>query len=329
MPKGYKQLTYEQRCQIYALKKRGFSYSQIANDIQVHRSTISRECSRNKGKRSYRFKQAQEFASNRRHLASKSARRVTLEMLSFIQQQLNSVRASPQQISGRMSQQGMSTLSHETIYRLIYRDKKKGGAWHTFLRRKGKKYNRRSAVNAGRGCIPGRVDIDQRPSIVEEKSRFGDIELDTIIGANHQGVIVSMVDRASKLTKLVLLKNRKAQNVTHAISHALKPYMPHIKTHTADNGKEFADHATITKNTHAKVYFAKPYHSWQSGLNEHTNGLIRQYFPKNTNFLKITAKDVQNVEDALNNRPRKILNFKTPNVVVQELIQISPRALHC
>ena len=327
MPKGYKQLTYEQRCQISVLKKSKISQRSISSILKVSPSTVSRELTRNKGKRGYKEKQADGLSVARRSKANSIKYRITDEAKEFVLDQLATVGSSPVQISGRMVVLGLNKISHESIYRIIADDKKGGGSLYKSLRRRGKKYNYRRGKTSGRGCIPGRIDIDERPSIVEKKERWGDIELDTIIGVKHKGAIVSMVDRASKLTKLALVKSKEAALVTEAIINSLTDFI--IETFTADNGKEFASHAIITKETGAPVYFAKPYQSWQRGLNEHTNGLVREYFPKGTDFHSISESDVQRVENILNNRPRKILNFKTPNEVMRELTDLHNVALHC
>lgn len=318
MPKGYHQLTYEQRCQICTLKANNFSQNYIAKQINTSASTISRELSRNSCNGTYHFKAANQKAKERRSMLNKS--RLTQASRNFIIQQLQQNQASPVQISGRMKRQKIPSVSHEYIYRMIRRDKQNGGKLYLHCRHQGKKYNKRLGKTAGRGCIPHRKDIDHRPRVVDKKQRVGDIELDTVIGAKHQGAIVSMVDRASKFTKLVLVRNKEAKSVTRAIVDTFSKYQGIVKTFTADNGKEFAYHQEITNKTGADVYFAKPYHSWQRGLNEHTNGLIRQYFPKKTNFLNITEKDLQQVEDVINNRPRKILNFQTPKEVFIMLV---------
>lgn len=306
----YHHLTYEQRCQIYALKKRGLSSRAIGRDLQVHHSTICRELVRNSGKRGYRYKQAQSISESRR--VGRYCR-FTPEVRVIVESKL-SLQWSPEQISGWLEREsGQPVISYERIYQHIWQDKHRGGNLYQHLRHRGKKYNRRGTSKAGRGCIPNRIDIDQRPAIVEQKKRIGDWELDTIIGAYHKGAIVSMVDRASKLTKLVKVENKAAQGVTQALIHALKPIEKHVLTLTADNGKEFAQHQQIANNLKTEFYFAKPYHSWQRGLNEHTNGLVRQYFPKSMNLLTITPETLQTVENLLNNRPRKVLNFQTPN----------------
>lgn len=226
---------------------------------------------------------------------------------------------SPVQISGWLKKWGKASISHETLYKYIWKDKQEGGVLYKHLRHQGKKYNKRSKGTAGRGCIPGRVDIDKRPPIVEEKSRLGDWELDTIIGAGHNGVIISMVERRSKLTKLAKVSHKTAEEVGRKLIETLGPIKDFVYTMTADNGKEFAYHQMVGIKLEAGFYFAKPYHSWERGLNEHTNGLIRQYFPKTKSFSDITDKEVKEVETMLNNRPRKVLNFETPLEVFDRL----------
>ena len=173
-------------------------------------------------------------------------------------------------------------LVMNTIYRHIWKDKSSGGSLYKHLRHSGKKYNKRSSVAAGRGHIPNCVDIDERPKIVEQKTRIGDWEGDTIIGAKHQGAIVSLVDCCSKFTVLKKIDRKTAKAFTKAAVEKLGglSLLLLVITITLDNGKEFADHVTIADKLGAKVYFAKPYHAWERGLNEHTNGLIRQYFQK-------------------------------------------------
>ena len=319
MPEGYHHLTRDQRCQIYALKKRGDSISIIANELEVHRSTIYRELKRNAGKRGYRFKQANQKALERRKIASNQKRKMTSATVSFIEEKLK-LQWSPVQISGWLRKQvGMTTVSHETIYQHVWADKRAGGSIYKELRHSGKKYNKRSKGTAGRGCIPNRVDIDERPAIVEEKSRLGDWELDTIIGTGQSGAIVSMVDRASKLTMLVKTSGKTAQEVTRALLSRLSPIKEFVLTLTADNGKEFANHQEVSVALDSGYYFAKPYHSWERGLNEHTNGLVRQYFPKSKRFDEISSEDLMEVEILLNNRPRKVLDFLSPIEVFEQL----------
>jgi len=262
--------------------------------------------------------------------ASVQACKMTRSRVALIETKLRCEQWSPRQISGWLESAGYGGVSHERIYQHIWADKKKGGSLWKHLRHNGKKYNKRKGKNAGRGLIPNRIDIGERPAIVDAKERLGDWEGDTIIGKDHKGAIVSLVDRASKLTKLILLPNKTAEAVTNAIVTALKPLASNTKTLTFDNGKEFAGHTDITQALNAACYFAKPYHSWERGLNEHTNGLVRQYFPKGTDFSTLPQKAVQRVENLLNTRPRECLNFKTPNeIFVAKSQQNALVALHC
>jgi IS30 family transposase len=193
MPEGYHHVTRDIRSQIYALKATGSSLRNIAKVVNRHASTISREIKRNTGGRGYRYKQADAKAVERRSNASRTSKKVTPELITRIEENLRE-EWSPEQISGRLKLEGI-TISHEAIYQHIWKDKRSGGSLYTHLRHHGKKYNKRSSGKAGRGCIPNRLDITERPSIVEEKTRIGDWEGDTIIGVKHQGAIVSYVDR--------------------------------------------------------------------------------------------------------------------------------------
>lgn len=315
MPKGYHHLTYEHRCQIFAHLQSGHSKAAIARLIGVAPSTISRELDRNGGKRGYRIPQAQAKASKRRKEASLTPRKMTPDLVNLVEEKLTGEQWSPDQISGWLKRHGIANISHETIYRHIWADKKSGGTLYIHLRHSGKKYNKRKGKTSGRGLIPNRTDIDQRPAIVAEKSRIGDWEADTIIGAGHKGAILSHVDRMSKYTKLAKLPNKTSAAVVKACARILGPIADRIETITYDNGKEFAAHAEIAAGLGAQTYFAKPYHSWERGLNEHTNGLVRQYFPKGTDFSTLTHAEVKSVEDKLNSRPRKVLGYRTPHEV--------------
>ena len=264
MPEGYLHLTCEQRSQIYALLQSGHSQAHIARQIGVDPSTISRELVRNTGARGYRFKQAHEKASQRRQEASDKPRKMTPDLVELIEEKLTQEQWSPDQISGRLAKDGVAFISHERIYQHVWKDKKDGGTLYLHLRHSGKKYNRRKGKNSGRGLIPNRVDIDQRPPIVAAKSRIGDWEADTIIGANHKGVVMSHVERTSKYTKLAKLPDKNANFVVQACARVLLPLADRIETITYDNGKEFAAHAQIVTSLGALSYFAKPYHSWNA-----------------------------------------------------------------
>lgn len=317
-------LTLDERCHISVLRESGLSSYAIAEEIGVNQSTISRELRRNRHEgEDYNFKQAQKLSDDRRREASSTPRRLTDEILDEVRQMLESTQSSPVQISGRLKAEGKK-ISAESIYQWIWRDKHQGGKLYEHLRHRHKKYNKRGAKLAGRGLIPGRVDIDQRPKIVEEKKRFGDLELDTIVGAKRRGAIVSVVDRATKYVWLRLVSRATAEEVSTALREMLSEIaeLGLINTLTADNGKEFADHKEVSKVLKGDFYFAKPYHSWERGLNEHTNGLVRQYVPKGSKFDTLTAQEVEDIAATLNQRPRKSLDFKTPT---EKMLSLCPQ----
>lgn len=324
MPKGFKHLTYALRCQIAALKTTGMSQRLIGRQLGIHHSTVSRELSRNTGKRGYRYKQAQRLASERQHHVRSRVRVMTPQNVSLIERYL-SEKWSPEQIAGRLKREGVLCVSHETIYQHIYRDRHRGGRLYCHLRHRGKKYNRRSKGSAGRGCIPNRVDIKQRPAIIEAKSRYGDWEGDLIIGAKHQGAIMTYVDRASKMLLMDKLSSKHTDGVVKKTIKLFDTIRRLTKTITYDNGKEFSSHRKIATALKTDIYFATPYHSWERGLNEHTNGLVRQYFPKSTNLLQVTDQQIKTAENAINNRPRKVLGYRTPREVFMAALKPSER----
>ena len=216
---------------------------------------------------------------------------------------------SPEQITGRAKLDGVSCVSHECIYQYIWKDKKQGSRLFEKLRHTGRKYRKRGNSKEKRGILKDRVSIDKRPSIVDEKVRFGDLEIDTVIGQNHQGALLTINDRVTSLVWIKLLDGKHSEPLTKATIQALLPLKQQIKTITADNGKEFALHQEIAKELNVDFYFAKPYHSWERNTNENTNGLIRQYFPKGSSFENVN----HDVQDKLNNRPRKKLGYFSPN----------------
>lgn len=307
MPKGYRHLTCAQRCQITVLLHRGLKKKTIATMLGVHRSTITRELQRNRSSPQYKHEYAQQQADIRRHLASSAPTSLTQQMKGIISFLLHTHQWSPEQISGWLRRCTTKRVSHESIYRFVWKDKQQGGLLYQHLRHGGKKYNHRKGKTSGRGCIPHRVDIALRPGIVERKVRLGDWEADTIIGNKHKGALLSCVDRVSKVSVLVKLPN----TVAHGLRRIKSAGWP-VHTLTFDNGKEFAGHKAIGAMLGADTFFATPYRSWERGLNEHTNGLVRQYFPKGCDFQNLTHEAVQMVENTLNLRPRKVLGFQSP-----------------
>jgi IS30 family transposase len=307
----YKQLTQEERYQIHAYLKAGLNQSEIALEMNRDKSTISREILRNTGLRGYRPQQAQRLTEERRE--SKSGQRIQSDNWQIVEKLIR-MDWSPEQISLWLKSFTSIRVSHEWIYQHILKNKAAGGDLHTHLRCR-KIRRKRYGTYSRRGQIVDRTSIDERPEIVDSRSRIGDWELDTIIGKGHQQAIVSLTERKSRYTLIQKVERKTAQCVTNAIISLLKPFSEYVITMTSDNGKEFADHKTIASKLDADFYFAHPYASWERGLNENTNGLIRQYFPKKHDFTTITQKEINQVMHKLNNRPRKCLGMKTPNQV--------------
>ena len=310
---NYKQLNQAQRYQIEILKKAGKNHKEIAALLGVSESTISRELTRNQGKKGYRPKQAQIKADNRKKQAAKVLK-MTPALILLIEARIL-LDWSPVQVSGQLADELGILISHERIYQHIWTDKRHGGTLYTHLRQCHKERKKKYGSKDKRGQIRNRVSIDERPAIVAEKTRIGDWEIDTVIGQNHQGALVTIVDRVSKFTLIKKVDSKHAEVVTAATIILLQPYLDKTLTITADNGKEFAGHETIKEQLSANVYFAHPYCSWERGLNENTNGLIRQYFTKGSSFENITDDEVEAVMNKLNHRPRKTLKFKTPHTV--------------
>jgi len=307
----YTQLTQALRYQISAYMKAGFNQSEIATMIGVHKSTISRELRRNRGGRGYRPQQAHQTALNRRQ--EKASPRICPNTWRRVEHLLRKD-WSPEQISGWLIDEKQPAISPEWIYQHVLADKQAGGLLYRHLRCQ-KQRKKRYGSYSRRGKIPNQTSIEARPAIVETRRRFGDWELDTVIGKNHRQAIVSIVERKSRLTLIAKVTRKTAVQVSAVIIKMLNPVSEWVHTLTADNGREFAYHEDIANALHAKFFFAHPYASWERGLNENTNGLIRQYFPKKHDFTTITHKQVERVMDKLNNRPRKCLGFKTPNEV--------------
>lgn len=308
---NYTQLTRGQRYQISILMKAGHNQSQMAVMIGCHKSTISRELRRNRGLKGYCPRQANRMFCDRQGDAYRS--RIAWQTWQLVEQLLRQD-WSPEQITGRLKLDKRPTVSHECIYLYVYADKRRGGTLHRHLRSQ-KKQRKRYGGYIRRGQIPNRTSIDKRPKIVADKGRFGDWEADTIIGARHRGGILSVVERKSKLTRLRKLQSKAAAEMRSTSIKLLGPLAAKVHTITVDNGKEFCEHELIAKKLQTRIYFAHPYASWERGLNENTNGLVRQYFPKKYDFSNITNAALQRVEDLLNNRPRKTLGYRTPNEV--------------
>ena len=311
-------LTLEQRYKIEAYRNSGSSISEIAQFVDKDKSVISREIDRNSDQRSgtYRATLADKKAVNR-HKTKHKKRTLTAEVEANIIYYLNKD-YSPEQIVGRAKIDHLAMVSTERIYQYIWEDKRKGGLLFKHLRTKGKKYKKRGHLKDKRGLIVGRIDICERPAIVEKKCRLGDFEIDLVIGKDHKGALLTINDRSSGVLFMSKVESKEARIIQLKTIELLQDWKPLIKTITSDNGKEFANHQTIAEALEIDYYFAKPYHSWERGANENLNGLIRQYFPKKSNFENITQQEIENVINILNNRPRKRFGYKTPNEIFAE-----------
>ena len=311
-------LTEKERYTISVMLANGSRQIEIATILGRNKSVISREINRNKDQRNgeYRYDLAQR-KTRTRHQQKPKGIRLTAAIKSFIGRHL-AKKFSPEQIVGIAKNLGRAIVSVERIYQYIWHDKSKGGNLHEHLRSKGKRYRKRGQKKDQRGKIVGRKDIDLRPAIVEERSRFGDLEIDTIVGKDNKGAILTINDRVTGMLRMVKLMGKNALQLALATIDILKVWKPLLHTITADNGKEFAQHQLIANALDIEFFFAKPYHSWQRGSNENLNGLIRQYIPKKTDFNTISDKFIKWVENQLNNRPRKRFGFKTPIQVVNQ-----------
>jgi len=307
----YHQLTEGERNQIYALLQEKVPQNRIALILGRSPSTISRELRRNQGQRGYRHQQAHRKAQERRYRWRIC--KMTSYVIAWIEGKLHE-EYSPEQISNTMRKHVGVRVSHERIYQHIWQDKKNGGDLYRKLRIAGvKKHRKRYGKKEWRGKIPNRIDIDQRPAIVDEKTRIGDWEADLVSGGRHQGYLVTLVDRRSKYTLIGHVKQKISVEVKRELLRLLAPHKERVQTITYDNGQEFSYHEAINEMLTCQSYFAKPYHAWERGLNENTNGLIRQYFPKGRDLRYVSQDELSFVMNRLNNRPRKTLVFKTPH----------------
>ena len=309
----YQQLTEGQRYRISILREDNLSCHEIGIRIGVSKSTVSRELRRNTSDTGYNPQQAHQKCCDRR--LSSAKRTIPQQTIDFVIFALE-WKWSPEQISAIVSIIGLS-VSHEWIYQYIYADKRSGGELYRHLRQGKRRY--RKGYGQKRGRIPDAVSIELRPSVVDDRSRLGDWEADLVQGKQGTGAIVTLAERKSRiyLTKKVFSKD--AVEVSKAIISLLSEYQDVCHTITFDNGLEFSEHKAIAEALNADTYFAHPYASHERGLNENTNGLLRQFIPKGTDLRTVTEEDLQRYQGALNSRPRKCLGFRQPSVVFAEL----------
>ena len=289
--KTYRRLCAADRRVIHNMNQAGVSQAEIGRAIGFSQGTISRELSRNRGKKGYRHAQAHRFTCERQGAKKSRSRVVTGAIQDEVDARLR-LKHSPDQISNKLALEGMQ-VSHESIYRYIDADKKRGGDLWRELRINGKRrYRRRSKVGRGEK-IRGRVDIDLRPPVVSKRTRYGDWEADLIQGAAGSGYLLSVYERKSRLGKLFKLAGKSSEATARSLVMVLRNYQVHTVTY--DNGLEFASHRFVNELLDAESYFCKPYHSWEKGGVENFNGLVRQYFPKGSDFGPITEERLQEV----------------------------------
>jgi IS30 family transposase len=277
------------------------------------KSTISRELSRNTDERQgvYLPDTAEVKTKARRKQAKVEFQSVSATTITEVKQRLEQ-HHSPEQIAGRMKLEGVGKISYETIYLMIYGNHQEMGIYQQYLRQKQKR-RRRKGWNQKRGGIPNRIGIENRPKIADLKTEIGHWESDTVIGKNHIGAVVTHVDKASKYLLAGLAKNKTMEEINRVTLKLFEPVKADFrKTMTFDNGREFCGHEKLSESLQIQTFFATPYHSWERGLNEHTNGLIREFYPKSTNFRIVKEEDFQKAVDFINHRPRKSLDYRTP-----------------
>ena len=326
-----KQLTLLQREELARLFHQGCKQSQIAAALGVHQTTVSRELSRNKlYKTKYSPSNAEYWRKLRKVWAKEKVPRwyERAKILKYVTEKLR-IFWSPEQIAGRIRldfpEDNSMRVSHESIYKYIWQDKQAGGSLYKYLRFARKKRKKSYGSKQNRGKIPNRVGIELRPAVVEERSRVGDWESDLIVGRKNAQAIATFVERKTRLLKAIKMASRSATDFHMASKEAFKSIPRQFRlTMTHDNGKEISSHMEITRLLGMDVYCANPYHSWERGLNEHSNGLLRQFFPKGTDFSSVTQKDIDEAVRFINNRPRKILNYRTPS----EIFTLEKYAFH-
>ena len=312
-------LSYEQRYTIEVLLSAGKRQNEIAQVLSLNKSVVSREIKRNCDARSgfYKAELAQRKYEFRKKIKPKYVKftaELRAKVISLLEQDY-----SPEQITGVLKKQDEIAVSHELIYQFIWKDKKQKGTLHTHLRRKGRRYRKRGSSKDSRGKIIGRVGIEKRPKEAEDRLVFGHLEVDTIIGKNHQGAIVTLNDRASGMLWMKKVETRDSLVVLLAICKLLDEIRPYIKSITGDNGKEFSEHQHIT-DEYCDFFFANPYSPWERGSNENLNGLVRQYIPKSTDFNQLTDEYILEIQNKINNRPRKRFSYETPIFMMENLL---------
>jgi IS30 family transposase len=308
----YRQITSEERYTIAALRREGFTSAGIARRLRRHRSTISREVRRNSSRwdGSYRPSKAIEKANGRRS-RSRRNQHFTRADFALVEKRLKQD-WSPEQISGHLRLHGELSISHETIYIHVWRDKEAGGHLYRHLRCSPKLRRKRHNSYDSRGRLAGKRHISERPPHVENRRTVGHWEIDTVVGKGAPDCVTTLVERKTGYALIRKLADRSMLGTSKRTKNLIRRAPDQFKTITADNGTEFHDYESVERATGVKFYFATPYHSWERGSNENLNGLLRQYMPKRTSQAGITQRDCDRIAKKLNTRPRKRLGYRTP-----------------
>jgi transposase, IS30 family len=327
MHKHYRHLSRVERGQIMFMRQWGKSISQIASELGWHKSTISRELRRNTDPYLgyYWDDNAQFWTTKRRRKASRRFRLKNERIRDYVEEKLGA-HWSPEIISGRIEQDLPGcTISHESVYQYIYHlDRPERDKYIGCLRRNHRRRRHRRTDKAQRNRrIPNRISIDARPEAVETRTQMGHWEGDSLVSSRNSTVLYSLVERKTRLVKLARVRGRDGERTARAIIRRLRPLPAGAcRTLTMDNGFEHARHERVTHAIGIKCYFCDPYAAWQRGTSENRNGLIRHYFPKGTDFARLTRAEIERVESAINTRPMKCLGFKTPNEAAARFVAL-------
>ena len=319
----YCQITPAERYTLATLRKQvpALNIAEIARLLGRHRSTIARELARNSSRRDgvYRIRHAEDEANRRRWRSGRNQRFVAADWELVVR--LLREHLSPEQISGRLALEGRLAISHESIYRYIRKDKKQGGTLFRLLRQPAR-WRKRHAGAEKRGRLPGKRHISERPASVALRQQIGHWEMDTIVSPADRHCVISLVERASGCVLIGKLRSRSVAATNRRVIQLIRSHRHLFKTITVDNGTEFHGYREIERATGTTFYFATPYHSWERGTNENTNGLIRQYIPKRSSMQRLTQARCSDIALRLNNRPRKRLGFLSPIEVLAHLADL-------
>jgi IS30 family transposase len=309
---AYHQLSSDERYTIAALRWLGWNYSEVASYVGRHRSTISREVRRNSARLdgAYRAQKAIERTNGRRSRSRQNGH-FTAREFALVERKLKE-EWSPEQIAGRLKQSGALSISHETIYIHVWRDKENGGQLYRCLRQATKLRRKRHNSYDRRGRLVGKRHISERPAHIEKRRSVGHWEIDTVVGGGSKDCVTTLVERKTGYAFIGKLRDRSKFENSKRLRMLIRRAPDQFKTITADNGSEFHDYVSVEQATGVKIYFATPYHSWERGSNENFNGLLRQYLPKRTSQAHITQGDCDRLAKRLNTRPRKRLDYRTP-----------------